>query len=109
MASNEYFKSVKRKELSANVIDVEFKDLKNGEYKIISFFAKKARGLMSKYIIDHAIIDPENLKGFDCEGYYYDPVTSSAQKIVFKRDIKKWIYLLNRNRRQILQYDDYVF
>ena len=89
LASNEYFKSVNRKELSANVIDVEFKDLKNGEYKIISFFAKKARGLMSKYIVDHAINDPENLKGFNYEGYYYDPVASSARKIVFKRDIKK--------------------
>ena len=89
LASNEYFKSVNKKEFSANIIDIEFKDFKNDQYKIISFFAKKARGLMSKYIIDNAISDPNDLKGFDYEGYYYDPVASSAQKIAFKRDIKR--------------------
>ena len=89
LASNEYFKSVNKKEFSANIIDIEFKDYKNDQYKIISFFAKKARGLMSKYIIDHAISDPNDLKGFDYEGYYYDPVASSAEKIAFKRDIKR--------------------
>jgi len=89
LASNEYFKSVNKKEFSANIIDIEFKDFKNDQYKIISFFAKKARGLMSKYIIDNAISDHNDLKGFDYEGYYYDPVASSAQKIAFKRDIKR--------------------
>ena len=89
LASNEYFKSVNKKEFSANIINIEFKDFKNDQYKIISFFAKKARGLMSKYIIDNAISDPNDLKGFDYEGYYYDPVASSAQKIAFKRDIKR--------------------
>ncbi len=89
LASNEYFKSVNKKEFSANVIDIEFKDFKNGHYKTISFFAKKARGLMAKYIIDHAISNPEDLKGFDSGGYYYDSDASSAQKIAFKRDFKQ--------------------
>ena len=89
LASFEYFKSVNKKEFSANIIDIEFKDFKNDQYKIISFYAKKARGLMSKYIIDNSLSDPDDLKGFDYEGYYYDPVASSAQKIAFKRDIKR--------------------
>ena len=80
LASFEYFKSVNKKEFTANIIDIEFKDFKNDQYKIISFHAKKARGLMSKYIIDNALSDPDDLKGFDYEGYYYDPVASSAQK-----------------------------
>ena len=88
LASFEYFKSVNKKEFTANIIDIEFKDFKNDQYKIISFYAKKARGLMSKYIIDNSLSDPDDLKGFDYEGYYYDPVTSSAQKMAFKRDIK---------------------
>ena len=89
LASFEYFKSVNKKEFTANIIDIEFKDFKNDQYKIISFYAKKARGLMSKYIIDNSLSDPDDLKGFDYEGYYYDPVASSAQKIAFKRDIKR--------------------
>ena len=89
LASFEYFKSVNKKEFTANIIDIEFKDCKNDQYKIISFYAKKARGLMSKYIIDNSLSDPDDLKGFDYEGYYYDPVASSAQKMAFKRDIKR--------------------
>ena len=89
LASFEYFKSVNKKEFTANIIDIEFKDFKNDQYKIISFYAKKARGLMSKYIIDNSLSDPDDLKGFDYEGYYYDPVASSAQKMAFKRDIKR--------------------
>ena len=89
LASNEYFKSVNKKEFSAKVIDIEFKDFKNDHYKIISFFAKKARGMMSKYIIDHGISNPEDLKGFDAGGYYYDSEASSPQKIAFKRDAKR--------------------
>ena len=89
LASFEYLKSVNKKEFTANIIDIEFKDFKNDQYKIISFYAKKARGLMSKYIIDNTLSDPDDLKGFDYEGYYYDPVASSAQKMAFKRDIKR--------------------
>lgn len=89
LASNEYVKSVNKIKNSAQVIDIEFKDFKNGQYKIISVFAKKARGLMSKYIIEHAISNPKDLKGFDSAGYYYDAEASSDQKIAFKRDAKR--------------------
>lgn len=85
LASNEYFKSVNRKPLKATVIDTEFKDFKNGQYKIISFFAKRARGLMARYIIDHQINDLESLKGFNYDGYYFDPKESTETKLAFKR------------------------
>lgn len=86
LASNEYFKAVKRNSLKAQVVNVDFKDLKNGEYKMISFFAKKARGLMSRYIIDNQINDIENIKGFDYEGYYFDANNSTDDNLLFKRD-----------------------
>lgn len=89
LASNEYFKSIDKKDIAARVIDVEFKDLKNDKYKIVSFYAKKARGLMSRYIIENAISDPEELKGFDYKGYYYDASESSENKLAFKRDGKQ--------------------
>ncbi len=89
LASNEYFKSIDKKNIPARVIDVEFKDLKNDNYKIVSFYAKKARGLMSRYIIENAISDPQDLKGFDYKGYYYDDSESSESKLAFKRDAKK--------------------
>ncbi len=85
LASQEYFKSVDLKALRANVIDVDFKDFKNGEYKIISFFAKKARGLMSRYIIKNQIADIELLKGFDYDGYYFDEANSHDNLLAFKR------------------------
>ncbi len=85
LASNEYFKSIGKKSDDLNVIDVEFKDFKNGQYKIISFYAKKARGLMSRYIIENEINDPEQLKAFDYEEYYFDEAGSDNKKIAFKR------------------------
>ncbi len=85
LASNEYFKSIGRKSLKAKVIDVEFKDFNNGEYKVVSFFAKKARGMMAKYIIQNQLNEPEELKGFQAEGYYFDPADSSESKLAFKR------------------------
>lgn len=85
LASNEYFKAIDRKALKANVVDVEFKDFKNGEYKIISFFAKKARGMMSRYIIKNRINDVDGLKGFDYDGYYFDESASDASTLAFKR------------------------
>ena len=86
LASVEYFKSVDRKEMPFRVIDVEFKDLNNsGEYKIVSFYAKKARGLMSRYIIENKIKEPELLKGFDYEGYSFDAVNSEGDFLAFKR------------------------
>ncbi|WP_210396212.1 peroxide stress protein YaaA [Motiliproteus sediminis] len=86
LASNEYFKSVQPKSLNARLVTPVFKDQKNGQYKIISFYAKKARGLMARYAIDHRITDAEALKGFDSEGYYYAPAQSDADTWVFLRD-----------------------
>ncbi|SMD31727.1 hypothetical protein SAMN04488029_0062 [Reichenbachiella faecimaris] len=86
LASNEYFKSIKRKSLKARVVNVEFLDLKNDKYKVISFFAKKARGMMARYIIKNRINEVELLKAFDYEGYYFDPQPSSDTHLVFKRD-----------------------
>ncbi|WP_461482261.1 peroxide stress protein YaaA [Porticoccus sp.] len=86
LASNEYFKSVQQGKLNADIITPVFKDWKGGKYKIISFYAKKARGLMSRYIIEHRIDDAERLKDFDCAGYAYQPAMSSAREWVFTRD-----------------------
>ena len=86
LASNEYFGAVKPKALNAEVITPVFKDFKNGKYKIISFYAKKARGLMSAYIIKNRITDAEQLKAFDVDGYYFSPEESSASEWVFQRD-----------------------
>lgn len=85
LASNEYFSSIDKSSLKAQIIDVEFKDFKNGEYKIISFYAKKARGLMSRYLIKNQLKDPEKLKLFDYEGYFYDDKSSTENKLVFLR------------------------
>lgn len=85
LASNEYFKSVKKKSLKAEVITPAFKDWKNGQYKMISFFAKKARGLMARYIIENQITDVEQLKGFDVAGYEYSTELSKANDWVFTR------------------------
>lgn len=85
LASQEYFKAVDLGKLNARVIDVEFKDFKNDEYKIISFYAKKARGLMSRFIIKNRINEVESLKLFNYEGYYYDDKESNSTKLAFKR------------------------
>lgn len=87
LASNEYFKAVNQ-HTKARIIDVEFKDLKNGKYKIISFYAKKARGLMSKFIVDNQITNPDHLKSFDYEGYYFDEENAKEDFIAFKRENK---------------------
>ena len=86
LASNEYFGAVKRKALNARIIDTEFKDLKNGQYKIISFYAKRARGLMVRYVIKERIRDPEQLKAFDYQGYRYSAEQSKPDSLVFLRD-----------------------
>lgn len=86
LASKEYFSAVKRPALKAQVIDCEFRDLKNGEYKIISFHAKKARGLMARYVIRNRLEHPEDLKGFEEAGYRYATERSSANNLVFLRD-----------------------
>ncbi|MCS9400790.1 peroxide stress protein YaaA, partial [Pseudomonas aeruginosa] len=86
LASNEYFGAVKRKALQARVIDTEFKDLKNGQYKIISFYAKKARGMMARYVIRERLRDPAGLKDFNAHGYYFSAEQSGPDQLVFLRD-----------------------
>ena len=86
LASNEYFKSVNKQLLNAEVIAPAFKDLKNGNYKIISFYAKKARGLMAAWIIKEGLNDASQLKKFRGEGYRYSAEHSTPQQPVFLRD-----------------------
>ena len=86
LASNEYFKSVNKKKVKAEIITPVFKDLKNGQYKVISFFAKKARGLMTRFIIQNEITDPEHLKAFNSDGYIFNPQLSKNAELVFTRD-----------------------
>jgi cytoplasmic iron level regulating protein YaaA (DUF328/UPF0246 family) len=85
LASNEYFSSVKKKALDAMVITPQFKDEKNGKFKIISFYAKKARGMMARYIIENKLSKASQLKAFDAAGYYFAPEESSETDYVFKR------------------------
>jgi len=85
LASTEYFKSVKKKQLNATIITPAFKDWKNGQYKMISFFAKKARGLMARYIIQNKLTSVEQLKDFDLAGYQYNESFSQGNDWVFTR------------------------
>jgi cytoplasmic iron level regulating protein YaaA (DUF328/UPF0246 family) len=85
LASNEYFKAVDKKQLKANVIDVDFKEFKNGAYKTISFFAKYARGLMARYVVEHQIENVEDLKAFNLDNYKFDANLSTTNKLVFTR------------------------
>lgn len=85
LASNEYFKSVQQKNLKGELYHLHFKEDKNGEYKMISFFAKKARGLMCRFAIKHKITQPEDLKGFDLEGYAFNEALSQERDWVFTR------------------------
>lgn len=86
LASQEYFGAVRPQVLKARIIDTVFKDQKNGQYKIISFHAKKARGLMARYVIKERLTDPEGLKDFNLGGYYFDQSASGPDKLVFLRD-----------------------
>lgn len=83
LASNEYFQVINKKLLQAQIITPVFKDLKNDSYKVISIYAKKARGEMANYIIKNQIKDPEDLKHFEGGGYYYNDRLSSMDEIVF--------------------------
>lgn len=85
LASQEYFRAADRKALKPRVVDCQFEDWKNGEYKIISFFAKRARGLMARYAIQHRLETPEGLHAFDADGYRLAPEVSSADRLVFRR------------------------
>ena len=85
LASQEYFKAVDRKTLKAPVVECVFEDYKGGAYKVISFHAKRARGLMARYAIEHRITTPEGLKHFDSEGYAHAPEVSVLDRLVFRR------------------------
>ena len=85
LASNEYFKAVDKKTLKNPLITPNFLDQKKGDYKVISFYAKKARGLMVRYLVQSQASTIEDIKGFDLAGYRYDPERSSAHEPVFIR------------------------
>ena len=87
LASQEYFKSVDRKVLKARVIECVFEDYKGGQYKIISFNAKRARGLMARYAITHEVKTPKGLEGFNLEGYAFDAAVSEPDRKVFRRKL----------------------
>jgi len=85
LASNEYFSAIDTKKLKARIITPSFKENKNGKYQMVSFFAKRARGLMSRFIIQNNISNPEELKAFDWEGYYFNNQLSGENDWVFTR------------------------
>lgn len=85
LASNEYFKAVKPKQINGEVITPAFKEYKNGDYKMIGFYAKKARGMLSRYIIQNQLSDIEDIKSFDVEGYKFNKSLSKGNNWVFTR------------------------
>ena len=87
LASDEYYKSVQEQQLKAQIIKPIFLDNKNGKYKVISFYAKKARGLMCRYLIQHRLSNVEQLKEFDLGGYWFDSASSTETEFVFKRNL----------------------
>jgi hypothetical protein len=87
LASEEYFSALKPKQLNARVVDCVFEDFKNGRYKIISFYAKRARGLMMRYAALHGVTEVEALKGFDLDGYRFDDSVSRTDRWVFRRAV----------------------
>ncbi len=86
LASQEYFKSVDRKALQARVVECVFEDFKGGKYKVISFNAKRARGLMARWAIEHQAKKPEDLLQFNGEGYAFDKAASEPDRLVFRRN-----------------------
>ncbi|GAB3045850.1 peroxide stress protein YaaA [Acinetobacter apis] len=86
LASDEYYKVVSAQKLQANIVKPVFLDQKNGQYKVISFHAKKARGLMARFIIEQQPQKIDDLKAFNSQGYYFDSVNSNDHELVFKRD-----------------------
>jgi len=86
LASNEYFKVIKKDLVNAEIISPEFKDFKNGKYKVISFYAKKARGMMTRWIIENRLSTSQQLSDFSISGYYYSEEHSSSSNPVFLRE-----------------------
>jgi cytoplasmic iron level regulating protein YaaA (DUF328/UPF0246 family) len=89
LASEEYFKVLQAKNLECPVISPVFQDGKDGKYKIISFYAKRARGLMARYVVENRITDPADLKGFNLDGYKYVASESKPDKPLFRRPERK--------------------
>lgn len=89
LASEEYFKVLQPKDLGCPVISPVFQDGKDGKYKIISFYAKRARGLIARYVVENRIGDPADLKGFNLDGYRYYAADSKPDKPVFRRAERK--------------------
>jgi cytoplasmic iron level regulating protein YaaA (DUF328/UPF0246 family) len=85
LASNEYFKGIDKKALNAKIINIVFKEFKNNAYKVIGIYAKRARGLMVRYMIDNQLENPELLKAFDVEGYGFNQSISDESTWVFTR------------------------
>jgi cytoplasmic iron level regulating protein YaaA (DUF328/UPF0246 family) len=87
LASEEYFKAVDRKALKVRVVSCVFEEFKGGKYKIISFNAKRARGLMARYAIEKRLATVRKLQGFDAEGYRFDASVSGPDRLVFRRKL----------------------
>lgn len=87
LASQEYFKAVDKKAIKARVVDCVFEDFKGGQYKIISFYAKRARGLMARFAATQRVVLPEQLKAFDLEGHAFDAGASEPDRLVFRRKL----------------------
>lgn len=85
LASEEYFKAAVGRKINGVVIQPVFEDWKNGKYKIISFYAKRARGLMTRYAVLNRLTEPEGLKEFDYDGYAFEPSVSDEKRWVFRR------------------------
>lgn len=85
LASNEYFKSVKQKELNGEIITPAFKEYKNGDYKMIGIYAKKARGMLSRFIIQQRLSEPEEMQAFSEDGYRFNKKLSKGNNWVFTR------------------------
>lgn len=85
LASQEYFKSVDLKALKARVVECVFQDYRDGQYKVVSFYAKRARGLMARFAAVHRVLTPRQLEGFDAEGYTFDAKASQPERLVFRR------------------------
>lgn len=85
LASEEYFKAAVGRKINGQLIQPVFEDWKNGKYKIISFYAKRARGLMTRYAVLNRLREPEGLKDFDVDGYAFAPEVSDEQRWVFRR------------------------
>ena len=85
LASNEYYKSVKPKQVNGRILNIDFKETKDGKTRIIAFYAKKARGMMADFILRNRIESPEGIQDFDTAGYKYSPALSTTDKWVFER------------------------